>query len=85
MHPDTIAMLKLTEQPYDNYNDILPKIKEILNEPDRIEAFEKVLEEELPLTTARRAYRSAIKVAMGEDNVYREWRPAELSKKYSNR
>ena len=85
MHPDTVAMLKLTEQSYDNYNDILPKIKEILNEPERIDAFEKVLEQELPLTTARRAYRSAIKVAMGEDNVYREWRPEVSSKKFNNR
>ena len=39
MHPDTVAMLKLTEQSYDNYNDILPKIKEILNEPERIDTF----------------------------------------------
>lgn len=83
MHPDTVAMLKLTEQTYDNYNAILPQIKEILAEPDRIEAFETVLEQELPLTTARRAYRSAIKIAMGEENVYREWRPAaELAKKF---
>ncbi len=82
MHPDTVAMLKLTEQSYDNYNDILPKIKEILNEPERVEAFEKVLEQELPLTTARRAYRSAVKVAMGEDNAYREWRPEASPKKY---
>lgn len=78
-------MLKLTEQSYDNYNAILPKIKEILAEPERVEAFEKVLEQELPLTTARRAYRTAVKIAMGEDNVSREWRPEQPSKKYSNR
>ena len=81
MHPDTVAMLKLTDQPYDTYNDILPKIKEILAESERVDAFEKVLEQELPLTTARRAYRSAIKTAMGEDNVYREWRPTETFRK----
>jgi hypothetical protein len=77
MHPTTKQLLALADQPYENYNANLPKIKEILAEPDRIEAFERVLLEELPLTTARRAYRSAIKIAMGEENVYREWRPAE--------
>ena len=81
MHPDTVAMLKLTDQPYDTYNDILPKIKEILAEPDRIDAFERILSQELPLTTARRAYRTAVKLAMGEDNVYREWRPTETFRK----
>lgn len=73
----TKQLLALTEQPYDNYNVILPQIKEILSEPERVEAFERVLGEELPLTTARRAFRSAIKIAMGEEKVYREWRPAE--------
>lgn len=80
----TKQLLALIEQPYDTYNAILPKIKEMLSEPERIEAFERVLGEELPLTTARRAYRSAIKIAMGEQDVYREWRPAEeLAKKFN--
>jgi hypothetical protein len=78
MHPMTKQLLELTEQSYDNYNAILQEIKGVLNEPERIEAFERTLIEELPLTTARRAYRTAIKIAMGEENVYREWRPAEV-------
>jgi hypothetical protein len=82
MHQTTEYLLSLTEQPYDNYNAILKEIKEILSESDRIDAFERVLVEELPLTTARRAYRSAIKMAMGEENVYREWRPAEVLAKH---
>jgi len=86
MHPDTKRMLALVDQPYDNYNANLPKIKEILAEPERIEAFERVLAEELPLTTARRAYRSAVKIAMAEENVYREWRPAEqLAAKFNRK
>jgi hypothetical protein len=86
MHQTTEYLLKLTEQPYDNYNTILKEIKEILAEPDRIDAFERILIEELPLTTARRAYRSAIQMAMGEENVYREWRPSEvLARKFNKR
>jgi len=86
MHETTEYLLSLTEQPYDNYNAILKEIKELLEDPDRIEAFERILLEELPLTTARRAYRSAIQIAMGEDNVYREWRPAEvLARKFNKR
>jgi hypothetical protein len=84
MHPTTEYLLSLTEQSYDNYNAILPEIKDLLADPDRVAAFEQVLTEELPLTTARRAYRSAIKIAMGEDNVYREWRPSEvLARKFN--
>jgi hypothetical protein len=87
MHPITEQLLALTEQPYDNYNHILKEIKEILgsfdNLPERVEAFEITLKEELPLTTARRAYRTAIRLAMGEENVPREWKPAEaLQKKF---
>ena len=86
MHETTEYLLSLTDQPYENYNAILVEIKEILAEPERIEAFERVLTEELPLTTARRAYRSAIQIAMGEDEVYREWRPSEvLAKKFNKR
>lgn len=50
-------------------------------EPERVKTFERVLGEELPLTTARRAYRAAIKLAMGEENVYREWRPEESARR----
>jgi hypothetical protein len=86
MQPITKQLLALVDQPYEKYNANLPKIKEILSAPERIEAFERVLTEELPLTTARRAYRSAIKIAMGEENVYREWRPAEqLAAKFNRK
>lgn len=75
---DTLAkrLLALTEQPYDNYNAILPEIKANLDDDQR-DAFERVLGQELPLTTARRAYRTAVKVALGEPAT-REWRPAEM-------
>jgi hypothetical protein len=86
MHPDTEELLRLADLPYSGYNYALQRIKEILAEPERIEAFERVLREELPLTTARRAYRSAIRIAMGERDVYREWRPAEkLAQKFNRR
>jgi hypothetical protein len=86
MNDLTEELLALTEQPYDKYNGILREIKYLLAEPDRIEAFERVLEQELPLTTARRAFRTAIRIAMGQKNVYREWRPAEqLAKKFNSR
>lgn len=82
----TDALLELTEQPYEKYNSILKEIKYLLAEPERVEAFERVLEQELPLTTARRAYRTAIRIAMGQQNVYREWRPAEqLAAKFNSR
>lgn len=71
MNPVTQSILTLTEQPYDEYNAILPVIKQKLG-ADRTPVFETVLVEELPLTTARRAYRTAIMVAMGEEKVYRE-------------
>jgi hypothetical protein len=79
----TKKLLALTEQSYDTYNAILPEIKAQLQATDvsvegvRVRTFEQVLEEELPLTTARRAYRTAIKLAMGEPDVVREWRPRE--------
>lgn len=80
MHQTTEYLLSLIAQPYDNYNAILLEIKEILAEPDRLDAFERTLMEELPLTTARRAYRAAIQTAMGEDNntIRREWRSPEV-------
>ena len=66
----TAELIELTNQPYDEYNTVLPVIKHKLGS-DRASTFEAVLAEELPLTTARRAYRAAIKVAMGEP-AYRE-------------
>ena len=83
----TKKLLALTEQSYDTYNVILPQIKAQLQATDvsvegvRVQTFEKVLEEELPLTTARRAYRTAIKLAMDEPDVVREWRPHEKTEK----
>lgn len=71
MNPETQSILTLTDKPYDEYNAILPVIKQKLG-AGRIPVFESVLVEELPLTTARRAFRTAIQVAMGEEKVYRE-------------
>ena len=71
MTPETQSILTLTEKPYDEYNAILPIIKQRLG-AERVPIFESVLVEELPLTTVRRAYRTAIQVAMGESKVYRE-------------
>jgi hypothetical protein len=73
--PLTVELLKLTEQPYDNYNDVLAQIKTKLLLDVQVRTFEQVLTEELPLTTARRAFRTAIRIAMGEQDVYREPRP----------
>jgi len=81
MKPDTQKLLLLTNCSYDEYNKVLPEIKKrllgMLAGTDRVKTFEKVLEEELPLTTARRAYRTAILVAMGEEKVYREFQTKE--------
>ncbi len=83
--PETVALLILTEQPYENYNTILPQIKETLATVDnnelRVIVFERTLEEELPLTTVRRAYRTAIRIAMGEKNVFREYVPPKPKSK----
>jgi len=86
----TDTLLKMTERPYDDYNEILPQIKDRLAAVDnnelRVLTFEQVLEEELPLTTARRAYRTAIRIAMGEDKVFREYvPPRKPSKKAKKR
>jgi hypothetical protein len=80
MNSETEALLKLTEQSYDEYNNILPVIKGRLGE-ERTQVFEQVLKEELPLTTGRRAFQAAIKVAMGEPNVYREYSAEKISRK----
>lgn len=77
MKNETIALLKLTEQPYDEYNHILPVIKSKMDDK-QVATFERVLAEELPLTTARRAYRTAIKVALDEPKVLREHKEAEV-------
>ena len=71
MKPETQSLLSLTEKPYDEFNAILPVIKTKLG-ADRTSVFERTLVEELPLTTARRAYRTGIMVAMEEPKVYRE-------------
>ena len=71
MKPETQSILSLTEASYDKYNAILPVIKQKLGH-DRAPVFETTLVEELPLTTCRRAYRTAIMVAMNEPKVYRE-------------
>lgn len=79
--PLTTSLLSLTDKDYDLYNvDVLPQIKRGLQRADvfgrtRVETFEQVLAEELPHTTARRAYRTAILVAMGEEGVVREYKP----------
>jgi hypothetical protein len=72
MKAETQSILSLiADKSYDEYNNILPIIKQKLGH-ERVQAFEATLIEELPLTTARRAYRAAIMVAMGEEKVYRE-------------
>ena len=78
MQVETLSLLELTAQPYDTYNQILPVIKSRLD--DRAALFARVLSEELPLATARRAYRTAVMVATGEPDVHREYHP-ELAKR----
>jgi hypothetical protein len=73
--PLTAELLALTEKSYDEYNTVLTDIMTRLPFDAQVQTFQRVLEEELPLTTARRAYRTAIKVALGEENVYREYQP----------
>lgn len=72
--PLTTELLRLTEKSYDEYNAVLDEIKSKLLDI-QVATFEQVLAEELPLTTARRAFRTAVRVAMGEQNAYREPRP----------
>jgi hypothetical protein len=78
----TDALLAMTLCPYDEYNTILPQIKKqlALINKNGVATFEKTLFEELPLTTARRAYQTAIRVALGQDNVFREYVPPQKSK-----
>jgi len=74
--PKTKALLALTDVPYSEYNATLPIIKSKIQNWDnvgiiRLGTFERVLGEELLDNTARRAYRIAILVALGEE-VHRE-------------
>jgi hypothetical protein len=80
MKPETLSILSLTDKPYDEYNDVLPAIKQKLGY-DRSSTFVQTLTEELPLTTARRAYRTAIMVACGEP-AYRETPPNNDPRRY---
>ena len=66
-------LLALTERPYDGYNTVLTEVMTRLPFDAQVQTFQQVLGEELPLTTARRAYRTAIRVAMGQENVHREY------------
>ena len=74
MQPLTSQLLALADQPYDGYNDVLAQIKGLLGRDEAVRTFERVLSEELPWTTARRAFRTACKVSAGEPNVLRECR-----------
>lgn len=80
-----LSLLALTEKPYEEYNELLENIKTQLETPQRVALFEKTLAEELPLTTARRAYKTAIRVACGEKDVPREFHghPAKHTKAVS--
>jgi hypothetical protein len=71
MKSEIDTLLALTEKPYSEYNAILAQIKKRLGAA-KTEVFEKVLTEELPHTTGRRAFGIAIRVAMGGKDVYRE-------------
>src|SRR5208282_1110370 len=78
-------LLALTERPYDGYNTVLTEVMTRLPFDAQVQTFQQVLGEELPLTTARRAYRTAIRVAMGQENVHREYQPRpEKSRKKNN-
>jgi len=73
--PLTAELLALTEKSYDEYNTVLTEIMTRLPLDVQVQTFQKVLGEELPLTTVRRAYRTAIRVAMGEEGIFREYQP----------
>lgn len=64
--PLTNELLALTEKSYDEYNTVLSEIMTRLPLDAQVQTFQKVLAEELPWQTARRAYRIAVRVAMGE-------------------
>lgn len=77
----TSELLKLTDQSYDQYNVVLEQIMTRLPLDVQVQTFQQVLGEELPLTTARRAYRTAIRIAMGQEDVHREYSPRPVKKK----
>jgi hypothetical protein len=74
-------LLALTERPYDEYNTVLTEVMTRLPLDVQVQTFQQVLGEELPLTTARRAYRTAIRIAMGQEDVHREYQPHGLPRK----
>ncbi len=74
-NPLIVELLALTEKPYEEYNAVLETIMTRLPLDVQVQTFQRVLGEELPLTTVRRAYRTAIRVAMGDENVPREYSP----------
>lgn len=82
--PLTAELLALTEKPYDEYNAVLEQIMTRLPLDVQVNTLQQVLSEELPLTTARRAFRTAIRVAMGEEKVFREPRPRSTTSRKKN-
>jgi hypothetical protein len=80
--PETERILRLTNEPYDN-NSALAEIKKRLGEQKTM-VFEQILVEELPYTTGKRAFRTAIKIAMGERDVYRD-APQDPTKRKNSR
>jgi hypothetical protein len=71
----TASLLALVNKPYDEYNAVLTEIRTRLPLDVQLETFERVLGEELTCAPARRAYKTAILVAMGEDSAHREFKP----------
>lgn len=78
--PLITELLALCDTPYDEYNAVLSEIMTKLPLDVQVNTFQQVLSEELPLTTVRRAYRTAIRIALGESGVYREYRPSGAGK-----
>ncbi len=78
--PLVAELLKLTERSYDEYNTVLTEIMTRLPLDVQVQTFQQVLGEELPLTTLRRAYCTAVRVAMGDENVPREYSPKPSKK-----
>jgi hypothetical protein len=76
--PLVTELLALTERPYDEYNAVLTEVMTRLPLDVQVQTFQQVLGEELPLTTARRAYRTAIRIAMGQEDVHREYVPRPI-------
>jgi phage-related baseplate assembly protein len=86
LKPLTVTLLALAGQSYDNYGSLLRRIKRDLAAFDlvgsqRVETFERILSEELLHTNARLAYCTAIKIALGEEDVERHFHPQVAVKK----